>query len=89
MTLLDRLLLRRPPIVAVVRLTGIIGQMGPLRAGMTLATMAPHLERAFKLRGLKAVALAVNSPGGSPVQSALICERIRALAAEKHVPVIA
>lgn len=91
MTMFDRLLgiLRRPPTVAVVRLTGVIGQVGPLRAGMTLATMAPHLEHAFNLRGLKAVALAVNSPGGSPVQSALICDRIRALAAEKHVPVIA
>jgi len=91
MTMFERLLgiFRRPPIVAVVRLTGVIGQVGPLRAGMTLAALAPHLERAFKLRGLKAVALAVNSPGGSPVQSALICNRIRALAAEKKVPVIA
>ena len=91
MTLSDRLLglFRRPPTVAVVRLNGVIGQVSPLRAGMTLASMAPHLERAFSLRGLKAVALAVNSPGGSPVQSALICQRIRALAAEKNVPVIA
>lgn len=91
MTVLDRLrdFVRRPPTVAVVRLAGVIGQVGPIRAGMTLAGLAPHLEHAFKLRGLKAVALAVNSPGGSPVQSALICNRIRALAAEKNVPVIA
>lgn len=91
MTFLDRLrvIAHRPPTVAVLRLSGVIGQIGPLRAGMTLAGLAPHLERAFALRGLKAVALAVNSPGGSPVQSALICNRIRALAAEKHVPVIA
>jgi signal peptide peptidase SppA len=91
MALLDRLLFfrRRPPTVAVVRLNGVIGRLGPMRAGLTLAGMATHLERAFSLRGLKAVALAVNSPGGSPVQSALICNRIRALAAEKNVPVIA
>jgi signal peptide peptidase SppA len=91
MSILDRLFFfrPRPPTVAVLRLTGIIGQLGPLRAGMTLASQAPHIERAFNLRGLKAVALAVNSPGGSPVQSALIFARIRQLAAEKHVPVIA
>ena len=91
MAVFDRLrnLIRRPPTVAVLRLSGVIGQVGPLRAGMTLATMAPLMERAFAMRGVKAVALAVNSPGGSPVQSALICNRIRALAVEKNLPVIA
>ena len=91
MSLLDRWrkITRRPPIVAVVRLSGVIGQLGPLRAGMSLASLAPHLERAFALRGLKAVALAINSPGGSLVQSALILNRIRALAAEKGVLVFA
>lgn len=91
MAVFDRLrnLIRRPPTVAVLRLSGVIGQIGPLRAGMTLAAVAPLVERAFAIRGIKAVALAVNSPGGSPVQSALICNRIRALAAEKKVPVIA
>lgn len=90
MPVLDRLLFfkPKPPTVAVVRLAGVIGQLGPMRAGLSLAALAPHLERAFNLRGLKAVALAINSPGGSPVQSALICNRIRALAAEKGVPVI-
>ena len=75
------------PVVGVVRLTGIIGQMGGLRRGLTLAGLAGALERAFKLRHLSAVALAINSPGGSPVQSALIATRIRALAEEKEVPV--
>ena len=91
MAVFDRLrnFLRRPPAVAVLRMSGVIGQVGPLRAGMTLATMAPLVERAFAMGGIKAVALAVNSPGGSPVQSALICNRIRALAAEKNLPVIA
>jgi serine protease SohB len=91
MSLLDRILFfkKRPPTVAVLRLSGVIGQLGPLRAGLTLASLAAHVERAFSLPGLKAVALAVNSPGGSPVQSALIFSRIRQLAAEKNVPVIA
>jgi serine protease SohB len=91
MSILDKLLFfkPRPPTVAVLRLSGVIGQLGPLRAGMTLASQASHIERAFNLKGLKAVALAINSPGGSPVQSALIFARIRQLAAEKQVPVIA
>ena len=61
-----------PPVVAVVRLTGIIGRLGPWGRGLTLAGLAPVLERAFALDDLKAVALIVNSPGGSPVQSSLI-----------------
>lgn len=78
-----------PPVVAVLRLSGIIGQLGPLRTGLTLGGLAEAIERAFSLRRLKAVALAVNSPGGSAVQSALICKRIRALAEENEVPVFA
>ena len=78
-----------PPVVAVVRLAGIVGHMGPLRHGLSLAALAGAIERAFKLANLEAVALAVNSPGGSAVQSALIAGRIRALAEEKGVPVFA
>lgn len=76
------------PTVAVVRLSGMIGG-GPLRRGLSLAGLAPALERAFKLRRVKAVALAINSPGGSAVQSALIAGRIRALAEEHRLPVFA
>lgn len=75
------------PVVAVLRLEGVIGGRGA--RGITLAKLASTIERAFKLRGLKAVALAVNSPGGAPVQSALLYRRIRQLAAEKKVPVFA
>ena len=78
-----------PPVVAVVRLAGIIGRLGSLRRGLALATLAPVIERAFRIRRLSAVALAVNSPGGSPVQAALIAGRIRALADEKGIPVFA
>jgi signal peptide peptidase SppA len=76
-----------PPVVAVLRLTGVIGLRG--RRGLSLAGKANAIERAFKLGGLAAVALAINSPGGSPVQSALIFRRIRQLAEEKNVPVLA
>ncbi|MGQ9365560.1 S49 family peptidase [Azospirillum sp. ST 5-10] len=79
----------RGPLVSVVRLNGVIGDVGPLRRGLTLASVAPLLERAFAPKQQAAVALVVNSPGGSPVQSSLIAKRIRDLAAEKTVPVIA
>jgi signal peptide peptidase SppA len=77
------------PIVSVLRLSGVIGQVGPLRAGLTMAGTAGLIERAFAPKGQAAVALIVNSPGGSPVQSALIAKRIRDLATEKKLPVFA
>ncbi len=77
------------PVVPVVRLAGVIGFSTPLRPGLTLAGIARSLERAFAVRTARAVAIAVNSPGGSPVQSHLIFRRIRELAAEKNRRVIA
>jgi serine protease SohB len=70
-------------------LVGVIGGPSLRGSGLTLNGVNPALERAFKTRGAKAVALAINCPGGSPVQSALIAERIRALAADKKLPVLA
>ncbi|MDD9903435.1 MAG: S49 family peptidase [Rhodospirillaceae bacterium] len=78
------------PLVNVLRLDGVVGRAsGPRRGGMALSDMAESIEKAFKGPQLSAVALAINSPGGSPVQSALIATRIRALAAENEVPVYA
>src|SRR5256884_3997443 len=79
---------RGVPVVPVVRLAGVIGFSTPLKPGLTLATVARPLERAFKMRHARAVALLINSPGGSPVQSHLIYRRIRQLAAENTRPVI-
>ena len=88
--LLARLTFRRPPpVVAVVRLSGVIGRGGMFGSRISLETVAPLLQRAFRQPGLKAVALEINSPGGSAAQSALIHNRIRALAAERDVPVMA
>lgn len=81
---------RRGPVVPVVRLSGVIASGGLLGSrGLSIESVAPLLKRAFDTRGAKAVALSINSPGGSPVQSALIGQRIRLLAAEKDVKVIA
>ncbi|MCK1715783.1 MULTISPECIES: S49 family peptidase [unclassified Bradyrhizobium] len=75
-------------VVPVVRLSGVIGAVTPLRPGMTLAGLARVLERAFAVRNAKAVALVINSPGGSPVQSRQIYLRIKQLAAEKKLKVL-
>ena len=78
------------PVVAVVRLSGVIAdRSGVGRSGLSAANLVTVLETAFEAPNLKAVALAVNSPGGSPVQSSLIGKRIRTLASEKEVPVFA
>jgi signal peptide peptidase SppA len=79
---------RGTAVVPVVRLSGVIGAVTPLRPGMTLAGIAKTLERAFAVRNAKAVALVINSPGGSPVQSRQIYLRIRQFAAEKQLPVL-
>src|SRR6202047_2575412 len=75
-------------VVPLVALSGLIGAVTPLRPGMSLAGVARTLERAFSTRNAKAVALVINSPGGSPVQSRQIYLRIRQLAAEKQLPVL-
>lgn len=79
--------IKNPPLVSVVRLTGMIGTGG--RATLNDAAVAPMLEKAFKRGKPAAVALELNSPGGSPVQSSLIAARIRRLSEETEVPVVA
>lgn len=73
----------RTPTVPVLRLSGAIGMVSPLRAGLSIASLAEPLQKAFEMSKTPSVALIVNSPGGSAVQSSLILKRIRALAVEK------
>ncbi|WP_417808450.1 S49 family peptidase [Thioclava sp.] len=88
MKLIQRLpFVKKPPFVAVLRLHGAIGMSRPGSPGLSDAAMAPLIERAFARGKPVAVALLINSPGGSPVQSALIASRIRRLAEEKNIPV--
>lgn len=75
------------PLVPVLRFGGTIGMATPLRPGISLATTASAIQRAFSMKGAQAVAIQINSPGGSAVQSTLIYKRIRALAEEKQLPV--
>ena len=79
---------RDAPVIPVVRLAGPIGKFSRLRPGLTLSSVAPLLKKAFSVKNSPAVALVIDSPGGSPVQSHLIYKRIRTLAAEKNRHVI-
>lgn len=80
---------RRAPVVSVLRLGGVIGRVGAFRRGLALEPLAPALERAFSGRRTAAVALSIDSPGGSPVQADLIQRRVADLAREKRIPVFA
>ena len=81
---------RRKSVVPVVRLTGIITHSSRLgQRGLSLEVVEPQLKKAFSIKRAKAVALIINSPGGSPVQSSLIGQRIRDLATLADVPVLA
>src|ERR1700687_3408807 len=94
-SVMDRLMERVPArlrpgiaVVPVVRLSGVIGAVTPLRPGMSLAGVAGQQERAYNMKNAKPVALVINKPGGSPVQSRQIYVRNRQLAAEKKLPVL-
>ncbi len=89
--MLSRLLFwrKRRTVVPVVRLYGVIAAGGGLRRGISLEVVEPQLKKAFSIKSAKAVALIINSPGGSPVQSALIGQRVRDLARKADLPVLA
>jgi len=77
------------PVVSVLKLSGVIAAQARLSTALNLGTLGGAIERAFSMSGLKAVALAVNSPGGSAAQAMLVFSRIRSLSREKGIPVYA
>ena len=85
----DRFRASPPPTVAVIRLQGPITSGAKLGRGVSMENTAKIISKAFSIPRVSAVALQINSPGGSPVQSALVMKRIRDLATEKDIPVLA
>ena len=79
---------KKKTVVPHVRLTGVIGSAGRFRQGMDLAGQKNILKKAFSLKKISHVAISINSPGGSPVQSHLIYSYIRELADKKKVKVL-
>ncbi len=75
---------QRKPTVPVLRFSGPIGMATPLKPGLSISTSASAIEKAFTLSKTPSVAVVINSPGGSPVQSHLIFKRIRQLAEENN-----
>jgi len=82
-------LFEKGPRVAVLRLSGIIADTNVRKKGLSYKDTAKYIDKAFDRSGLKAVMLVINSPGGSPAQTALIAGHIRQLADEKELPVYA
>ena len=80
--------LKKKKIIPVVYISGIIGNIGGLRGGVTISSVESLLEKAFKIKNSSAVAIVINSPGGSPVQSSLIYKRIKNLAKKNKTKVI-
>ena len=80
--------LKKKKIVPVVYMSGIIGNIGALRNGITISSIQDLLEKAFKIKNSSAIAIIINSPGGSPVQSSLIYKRIKKLAKKNKTKVI-
>ncbi|MBL3284731.1 S49 family peptidase [Rickettsiales endosymbiont of Paramecium tredecaurelia] len=78
---------RDKPVVAIMRLDGVIGKVSPIKSGLNIESVNTLIEKAFDIKKLQAVAIIVNSPGGSPVQSDLIAQRIMQLSRQKKVPV--
>lgn len=75
------------PVVAVMRLDGVIGKGGAMKSGLNISSLNKLIEKMFKIERLDAVCLSINSPGGSPVQSELIAKRLTSLAKEIDVPI--
>jgi len=80
--------LKKKKIIPVVHMSGIIGNIGALRNGITISSIQDLLEKAFKIKNSAAVAIIINSPGGSPTQSSLIYKRIKKLAKKNKTKVI-
>ena len=79
---------KKKTVIPHVRLTGIIGNAGRFNKGMDLAGQQDILKKAFSIKKIKHVAISINSPGGSPVQSHLIYSYIRQLADKKKIKVL-
>src|SRR6056300_1451158 len=91
MKLISKLFKSEKPIVNVIRMNGVIasGSKFPGSSNLSLESLEKQIERAFSGKKIAGVALIINSPGGSPVQSALISERIIELSSINNIPVFA
>ena len=81
-------LFKKKIIVPHVRLTGVIGSAGRFKQGIDFSGQQEIIKKAFSFKKAKNIAISINSPGGSPVQSHLIHDYIRQLAVKNKKKVI-
>ena len=79
---------KKKKVVPIIRLSGVIGNVGKFRQGIDFASQQEIIKKAFSVKKISAVAVSINSPGGSPVQSHLIYSYIRSMAKKKKVKVL-
>jgi len=79
---------KKKKIVSHIKLNGIIGNVGKFKQGINFSNQQEIIQKAFSVKKIKAVAISINSPGGSPVQSHLIYSYIRKMAKEKKIKVL-
>jgi len=79
---------KKKNIIAHIKLSGVIGNAGKFKQGIDFAGQEEIIEKAFSLKKAKVVAITINSPGGSPVQSHLIYKFIRAQAKKNKTRVM-
>jgi len=79
---------KKKNVVPLIRLSGVIGNVGKFKQGIDFAGQQELIKKAFSLKKIKAVAISINSPGGSPVQSHLIYSYIRKMAKKKNIKVL-
>jgi len=80
---------KKKKIIPHIKLSGVIGNVGKFKQGIDFAGQEEIIKKAFSIKKAPAVAISINSPGGSPVQSALISERIVELSSKNNIPVFA
>jgi signal peptide peptidase SppA len=78
---------RKQSVVSVINLQGVIGKDSKLESGINFINTSPLIKKAFEQKNLKAVAISINSPGGSPVSCELIHNYIREMSIDKKIPV--
>ena len=79
---------KKKKIIPHIRLTGVIGSAGRFKQGIEFSGQQEIIKKAFSFKKSKNIAISINSPGGSPVQSHLIHDYIRQLAKKNEKKVI-
>ena len=79
---------KKKKIISHIKLNGVIGNVGKFKQGIDFASQEEIIKKAFSLKKISAVAISINSPGGSPVQSHLLYKFIRQQSEKKKITLV-